>query len=199
MTATEPPPVPRPDAEHFDARFRADPDPWDVATSPYEREKYDRTLDACGPGPFGRALELGAGNGVLSARLADRCVALHTLDFSPTAVGLARERLAGREHVAVAEGAVPDDLPRGEQFDLVVASEILYYLPEDAFRRTLDLLPRLLRAGGRLVAVHWAGRAPDLQRSAADTHRMLGSGLRRVDLPAPAGTRGYLLDAFDAR
>lgn len=187
------------DAEHFEARFRADPDPWDVATSPYEREKYDRTLDACGPGPFARALELGAGNGVLSARLADRCAALCTVDFSATAVELARERLAAREHVTVLEGTVPDDLPRDGTFDLVIASEILYYLPEDAFRRTLDLLPRLMRPGARLVAVHWAGQAPDLQRSAEATHRALSSGLRRVALPAPAGARGYLLDAFDVR
>jgi SAM-dependent methyltransferase len=198
MTVPEPAPV---DAEHFDARFRADPDPWDTATSAYEREKYDRTLAACGPGPFSRALELGAANGVFSNRLADRCAALCTVDFSPTAVELARERLAGREHVTVLHGTVPDDLPRGEGFDLVVASEVLYYLPDDAFRRTVDRLPQLLRPGGRLVAVHWSGQAPDLQRSAADTHRALrvGSGLRVVELPEPPGTRGYLLDAFDMR
>lgn len=198
MSAPEPLPV---DAEHFDARFRADPDPWDTVSSPYEREKYDRTLAACGPGPFPRALELGAANGVFSSRLADRCAALTTIDFSPTAVELAAERLAGREHVRVVCGTVPDDLPRGEQFDLIVASEILYYLPGDAFRRTVDRLPALLRPGGRLVAVHWSGQAPDLQRSAADTHRALrvGSGLRVVALPEPPGRRGYLLDAFDMR
>jgi SAM-dependent methyltransferase len=201
MTTTEPPLVPQADADHFEARFRADPDPWATATSPYEREKYDRTLAACGPGPFRAALELGAGNGGFTVRLAERCDALTTVDFSPTAVALAQERLAGHAGVAVLEGTVPDDLPPSGDFDLVVASEILYYLPEDAFRRTLDRLPRLLRPGGRLVAVHWSGQAPDLERSAAETHRALrvGSGLRPVELPPPPGTRGYLLDAFDMR
>lgn len=201
MTATEPPLVPPADADHFEARFRADPDPWDTAVSPYEREKYDRTLTACGPGPFPRALELGAGNGGFSARLAGRCGVLSTIDFSPTAVLLARERLEGLPNVEVAEGTIPDDLPRGKGYDLVVASEVLYYLPDDAFRRTVDRLPRLLRPGGRLVAVHWSGQAPDLERSAVETHRALrvGSGLRPVELPAPPGTRGYLLDAFDMR
>lgn len=189
------------DAEHFDARFRADPDPWDTTTSAYEREKYDRTLAACGPGPFHRALELGGANGAFSARLAGRCDALTTIDFSPTAVGLAQERLEERDHVRVLHGTVPDDLPRGQDHDLVVASEVLYYLPDDAFRRTVDRLPQLLRPGGRLVAVHWSGQAPDLRRSAVETHRALrvGSGLRQVPLPAPTGTRGYLLDAFDMR
>lgn len=201
MTSTEPPLVPKADADHFEAQFRADPDPWDTAVSPYEREKYARTLAACGPGPFAAALELGAGNGGFSARLSGRCSALTTIDFSPTAVDLARERLAGHDNVTVAEGTVPDDLPKGATYDLVVASEVLYYLPADAFRRTVDQLPRLLRPGGRLVAVHWSGQAPDLERSAVETHRALrvGSGLRPVELPAPPGTRGYLLDAFDMR
>ncbi|MEV4422988.1 SAM-dependent methyltransferase [Patulibacter sp. NPDC049589] len=192
------------DADHFEARFRADPDPWRYEASAYERAKYARTLDACGPGPFPRALELGAANGVFSALLAKRCEELVTIDFSPTAVGLARERLAGAAHVTVLQGTIPDDLPLGDGFDLVVASEVLYYLPGDDFRRTVDRLPRLLGAGGRLVAAHWTGQAPDLHRSAAETHRALrtGSGLRPV--PDPVGAtaapaRGYLLDAFEMR
>lgn len=138
---------PAADAAHFDARFRADPDPWGYVSSPYERTKYERTLTACGPGRFARALELGAANGVFSASLAVRCDVLITIDFSPTAVELARERLIGLPHVKVLEGQIPGDLPHDGAFDLVVASEILYYLDDDAFRRTLDRLPRLLRPG----------------------------------------------------
>lgn len=198
MTIPEPPST---DAEHDDVPLRTDTEPWDTATSSYEREKYERTLAACGPGPFRRVLELGAGNGAFSSRLADRCAELLGIDPSPTAVELAQERLAGREHVTVVHGTIPDALPRDDSFDLVVASEVLYALPDDAFRRTIDRLPQLLRPGGRLVAVHWSGQAPDLRRSAAETHRALrvGSGLRVVALLEPPGTRGYLLDAFDMR
>lgn len=176
-------------------------DPWDASTSPYERAKHDRTLEACGPGPFPRALELGSGAGAFSFRLADRCGTLVTLDPSESAVGLARERLSGLDHVQPLVGSAPDDLPGGEGFDLVVASELLGSLPEDAFRRTVDRLPRLLRPGGRFVAVHWAGQSPALVRTAAETHRALrvGSGLRPVAASGPEVTRGYLLDAFDVR
>ena len=38
----------RPAREHFEARYAADPDPWDFETSAYERAKYERTLAALG-------------------------------------------------------------------------------------------------------------------------------------------------------
>lgn len=200
MTTSEPPSVATGDPGP-DAPLGALVDPWAASTSAYERAKHDRTLEACGPGPFPRALELGSGSGALSFRLAGRCTSLVSIDPSESAISLARERLAGQDHVQLRAGAIPDDLPDGEGFDLVVASEILGYLPDDAFRRTVDRLPRLLRQGGRFVAVHWSGQAPDLVRSAAETHRALrvGSGLRPVDLAEPVAQRGYLLDAFDMR
>lgn len=176
-------------------------DPWDASTSTYERAKHDRTLLACGPGPFPRALELGGGAGAFSFRLADRCAALVTVDRSESAVALARERLAGRDHVEVLLGPLPATLPDGGDFDLIVASEVLGSLPDGEFRRTVDRIPRLLRRGGRFVAVHWAGQSPDLVRTAAETHRALrvGSGLRPVADSGPEVTRGYLLDAFEMR
>ncbi|CAB4895475.1 unannotated protein [freshwater metagenome] len=190
-------PVPA-DARHFDAKFREDADPWDYRSSAYEQEKRARTVEACGPDGLGAVLELGAATGVLSAELAPRCARLTTIDFSPTAVAIARERLSGSAHVKILEGSVPDDLPADGRYDVVVASEILYYLPDAAFDRALRLLPELLTDGGRLVAVHWTGRADDLARSAAATHDALRStGLRAVPLPAADHERGYLLDAFE--
>ena len=50
----------------FEARYRADPDPWGYTTSDYERDKYEATLAACGDGPFADALELGGSIGVFS-------------------------------------------------------------------------------------------------------------------------------------
>lgn len=192
MTVPGPPLVPRTGG----ARPVADA----AGENPYERRKHDRTLEACGPGRFSRALELGAATGSFSARLADRCDRLVTIDASSTAVDLARERLAAHPEVDVLHGRLPDDLPDGEPFDLIVAAEVLSRAPDDAFRRTLDRLPRLLAAGGRLVAVHWSGQAPELARNATETHRALrASGLRPVDLPPAPGPRGYLLDAFDMR
>src|ERR1700760_3939198 len=86
-------------AQDFEARYRADPDPWGYLASDYERAKYAATLAACGPGPFACALELGGSIGVFSALLAPRCKRLLTVDVAPTAVVRARSRLAEFPHV----------------------------------------------------------------------------------------------------
>ena len=114
-------------SREFDRRYREDPDPWGYRTSPYERAKYAATLDACGPGPFVSALELGGSIGVFSALLAPRCRSLTTIDYSPTAVSAAEAELARYPHARAILGRIPDDLPPAT-FDLIVASEVLYYL-----------------------------------------------------------------------
>lgn len=178
----------------FEARYRAEPDPWGYDSSPYERAKYAATLAACGPGPFRRALELGASIGVLSALLAPRCAELLTVDFAPTAVAAARARLAAHPQAEARLGALPEAVPGGV-FDLVLASEILYYLEPPALEATLTRLHGALAPGGRLVAVHWRPAGPERPFDAATVH----ARLRAEDWLAPAGsaaTADYLLDVF---
>ena len=151
--------------------------------------KYAATLDACGPGPFASALELGASIGVFTGRLAPRCRRLITLDAAPTAVTAARAHLAGVDgagHTDVRLGTIPADLPDGP-FDLVVASEILYYLDADELQATLDRLAELLAPGARLVAVHWRPDGAERPLTAAAVH----AALRALPwLPSPSpGTR----------
>jgi cyclopropane fatty-acyl-phospholipid synthase-like methyltransferase len=183
--------------QDFESRYQAERDPWGYETSAYERAKYDATLRACGPGPYARALELGSSIGVLSAELAPRCSALVTIDGAPTAVADARRRLAGADDVEVILGRIPDDIPDGP-YDLVVASEILYYLPEDAFAATLSRIRDQMRFGARLVAVHW--RKPGAERpfSAAEVHDYLRGAGWLVPL-GRADTAGYLLDVLERR
>jgi SAM-dependent methyltransferase len=181
-------------AEDFEARYRADPDPWGYLASEYERAKYAATLAACGPGPFACALELGGSIGVFSAMLAPRCDRLVTVDVSPTAVADARSRLA--EHAAAQPivGAIPAAVPL-LPFDLVVASEILYYLSDEDLAATLSLLQRCMVVGARLVAVHWRPPGPDRPRDAEQAHAALASApwLTRV---GRGGTEDYLLEVF---
>jgi hypothetical protein len=181
-------------AVDFEARYRADPDPWDYRNSDYEQRKYAATLAACGPGPFACALELGGSIGVFSAMLAPRCERLLTIDGAPTAVRSARARLAGYPQANAIVGAIPWDVPE-HAFDLVVASEILYYLSERELAGTLALLQRTTFAGASLVAVHWRPPGPERPRDAEQAHAALAgqpwlSGVRS------GGTPDYLLDVF---
>ena len=182
-------------AAEFERRYRRDGDPWGYRSSDYERAKYDATLSACGPGPFASALELGGSIGVFSARLAPRCQALTTIDFSPTAVADARAALAGCSHAHAIIGEIPGAIGP-DQHDLVVASEILYYLDDDALATTFERLRDVLLAGGRLVAVHWRPNGPERPQTAASVHRRLRSlpWLRAI---ADLGTADYLLDVLE--
>ena len=155
--------------EHFEDQYRAEPDPWQYRSSAYEQAKYAATLAACGPGPFDNALELGGSIGVFSARLAPRCRRLTTIDYSPTAIRRARAALGAHRQARVLLGAIPDDLPEGS-FDLVVASETLYYLDAAALAQTLGVLEDRMVPGSRLVCVHWRPPGPERPLTAARVH-----------------------------
>ena len=184
-------------AADFEARYRADPDPWGYTSSAYEREKYAATLAACGAGPFARALELGASIGVFSELLAPRCRRLVTVDAAPTAVATARERLSGQPHVEIILGEIPAAIPAG-RYDLVVASEILYYLSPDRLDATLATLEQRLAPGARLVAVHWRPEGAERPFDAESAH----ARLREQPWLASehrGGTDDYLLEVMRRR
>jgi SAM-dependent methyltransferase len=181
----------------FEARYRTDPDPWGYTTSAYERDKYAATLAACGPGPFAHALELGASIGVFTSLLAPRCRYLTTVDAAPTAVALARARLADAPGVQILEGAIPDAIPDGP-YDLVVASEILYYLTAGELDATLDRLSEQTRPGARVVAVHWRPDGPERPLTADCVHATL-RGQPWLQARRRADTDDYRLDVLERR
>ena len=183
--------------EDFEDRYRSEGDPWSYESSAYERAKYEATLQACGPGPFREALELGSSIGVLSERLAERCDRLTTVDGAPTAVAAARRRLAGRDGVEVVLGSIPEAIPE-RSYDLIVASEILYYLEPAALDATLERLRELSARSARLVAVHWRPEGAERPASAEQVHGRLREQ-RWLTATGSAGTADYALDVFTAR
>ncbi len=159
----------------FEERFQAAEDPWGFASSAYEQAKYDDTLAALGERDFVSGLELGCAIGVLTARLAERCAHLDALDASPTALARARDRTAGHGDVALHEAVLPEGLDAvpGGPWDLVVASEVLYYLDARLLRDLLARLEARMAPGGLLVAVHWTGSAPSHPQHADSVHAAL--------------------------
>jgi SAM-dependent methyltransferase len=184
-------------AADFEERYRREGDPWGYTSREYERAKYEATLRACGEGPFASGLELGASIGVFSALLAPRCRSLVTIDASPTAVAAARRRLGGREAVTTILGAVPADIPRRD-YDLVVASEILYYLTPADLAATLEVVRAGTQRGARLVAVHWRPPGPERPLTATEVHDRLRR-LPWLEAVETDGTGDYLLDVLERR
>ena len=183
----------------FEERFAAAEDPWGFASSPYEAAKYADTLEALGDRSFADGLELGCAIGVLTAQLARRCAHLDALDASPTALAAAARRTAGLA-VDLHELVLPerlDALPGGP-WDLVVASEVLYYLGPELLGDLLDRLEARTVPGGLLVAVHWTGEAASHPLSADDVHAALAA---RPAWRHRHGARreGYRLDVHERR
>ena len=142
--------------EYFDALYTANPDPWNFAASPYERAKYTLTLNAMPKPRYRSALEVGCSIGVLTRSLASRCDAVVAIDAVPTPLVEARRRCADLPSVRFEQMFVPEQWPDGV-FELILLSEVVYYLsPEDVSRlaaRVTHSLPK----GGSVILVHWTG------------------------------------------
>ena len=105
---------------------------------------------------------------MLTRGLADRCEQLLAVDVSDDALDQARQRCIGMDHVRFERRVVPEELPAGP-FDLVVLSEVGYYLAPADFGALLDRLADAVEPGGHLVLVHWTGET-DYPQTADDVH-----------------------------
>ena len=140
----------------FDALHAGGADHWSVLSSVYERDKRAVTLAALRRGVYPRGLEAGCAIGVLTAELAPRCQQLLALDVSPTAVERARARLAGQPHVRVEAAELPGGWPPGA-FDLIVLSELLYFLSAEEVAEVSRRAAASLAPGGHCLLVNWTG------------------------------------------
>lgn len=147
-------------AGHFERLYRDSPDPWSFETSLYEQQKYHATLAALGERRFSSALEVGCSIGVLTRRLAGCCDQLVAVDFAATAVARAIARCAPLPGVSVQQMQIPRQWPEG-RFDLILFSEVLYFLDEYDLRETCAHTLRSLLPGGLVLLVNYTGVTDD--------------------------------------
>lgn len=186
---------PRVGPERFEQLYAASVDPWGYRDSAYEREKYARTLAALPARPLGAVLELGCSIGVFTERLASRCERVVAVDFSPRALQLAGARLAKRGNVRLLRGSFPEEAPAG-RWDVVVCSEVLYYLDEAALQAAVSWLAGQLRDGACVVVVSWRGVGGSEPLRGDDVHDLLAVELARWHALDDRQS-GYRLDRFD--
>jgi SAM-dependent methyltransferase len=149
---------------YFDSMWTVD-DPWDQTARFSELRKYQLTVASLPRERYRLAFEPGCATGVLTALLAERCDHLIATDRHPHAVAVAQRRTGGASNVEVQEGRLPDDWPRGD-FDLVVLSEVLYYLEAEGVNETLTRAARASVPGAHLVTVQY--------RPLVEDHALLG-------------------------
>jgi SAM-dependent methyltransferase len=145
------------DAAYFERLYEANPDPWDFATSPYEQGKYHASLQALGARKFAAAFEIGCSIGVFTALLAPRCKALLAVDAAAAPLRVAAKSCAGLAQVWFEKRMVPRDWPF-QKFDLIVFSEVLYFLNQADVRRCAVLTREALLPGGCVLLVNYTAR-----------------------------------------
>lgn len=154
----------------FERLHRVAADPWSVTSSRFEADKRARTLAVLPSGRFRRAFEPGCSVGELTAALADRCDEVLAVDVSATAVRAARERTRAMPTVRIEQRMVPQWWPTG-RFDLVVLSEICYFLQPDALRHLLIRVRESLCEGGWVVVCDWRHPIDGWALDAAAVHQ----------------------------
>ena len=154
---------------YFDDVYRANPDPWKFASSPYEAAKYAATLAALPRPLYASAFEAGCSIGILTAQLAARCGRLLSVDISALALRAARERCAALNNVRFEQRTLPGEFPEGP-FDLILVSEVGYYLALPDLLKLRELTVRQLAPAGHLLLVHWTPEVHDYPLTGDEVH-----------------------------
>ena len=164
---------------YFDALYSDNSDPWQ--TRWYEKRKRDMCLAVLPKAQYHNAIELGCGNGVFSALLASRCQALLSMDGNKHAVQLAKQRLADSSHGSVIQGVIPDALPTAKShFDLIIISEILYYLSPNDIDIVITWITQNLAVGGTLLCCHWRYAIDGFVMTGETVHQRLCQAFNKI-------------------
>lgn len=154
---------------YFDDVYRNNDDPWNFETSEYEKGKYAATLKAL-PKPFyDAAFEVGCSIGVLTEMLAPKCGRLLSVDSAEAPLVKARRRLENAANVVLKKMAVPEQFP-GSMFDLILVSEVGYYLSMADLQKFAQQITTHLLSGGHLLLVHWTPEVPDYPLTGDEVH-----------------------------
>lgn len=179
---------------YFDRLFAENDDPWAFRQRWYERRKRALTLAMLTRPRYAAIFEPGCANGELSVELAARCDQLLCCDTATAAVNLARNRLLGVPHAQVRQARLPEQWPAG-QFELIVLSELCYYLNADDLCRVIERALASLSDDGQLLACHWRPPIEGCPQTAEQVHALLE---QRLGMPRVAShhEHDFLLDLW---
>jgi SAM-dependent methyltransferase len=171
----------------FDRMYAANADPFRVGDSWYEQRKIAVVLASLTSPTYHRTWDTACGTGHLAAALAPRSGYLLASDAAPTACRLTRERLAefgAAETTVHTLPAAPPDIA-GQPFDLVVLSEVLYYLSPAESAEIPAMLEGATIGLAEIVAVNWRHHPDDAHVSGTSAIEQLDLALREYRwLPA---------------
>ena len=156
-------------ADYFTQIYAAKDDPWNFESSPYEAQKYNATIDALCNNHYRKALEIGCSIGVLTNMLAEKCLHLLATDIAEKALDFAKIRCGDLKNVTFKKLSFPHEVP-DDRFDLIIISEVAYYLSEEDWKFAIHKLYDMLPENGEIVLVHWLPKVPDYPQTGDEVH-----------------------------
>jgi len=148
---------------------------WDEIRSLYvaEADVEQAILDAAGPGPFRRLVDLGTGAGRMLTLLAPRVEHALGLDLSQQMLNIARNHVAqaGLDRCELRHGDIFGTRLPAASADLVIVHQVLHYLADPA--AAVREAGRIVADPGKLIIVDFAPHALEFLRE-QHQHRRLG-------------------------
>lgn len=173
-------------SRYFAEMYGSSADPYGLRTRWYEARKLALLLAALPRARYANAYEPGCGIGATTLALAARCDRLLASDFAERAVQIAASNCAGLPQVRVERQRLPEDWPDERAggcapFDLIVLSEIGYFLDAAQWQRVVESCRRTLAPGATLLACHWRPMFDARRQDTDAVHAALGAlGLPRI-------------------
>lgn len=183
---------------YFDQIYASSSDPWRLSTRWYEQRKYSITLALLPHRRYRHAFEPGCSIGALTALLTQRCAHVTAVDVAEAAVRSADTRLrnAGcRGRVSLARSSLDEAWPPGP-FDLLVLSEVAYYLHADTLAYVLSRECPRLAQGATVIAAHWRHAVADYPLTGDAAHIIIAGTPGLIPL-ACYQDRDVIIQVFD--
>lgn len=154
----------------FNTLFQSDPDPWNFGNE-YESRKREILLASLPRDHYKAALELGSATGALTERLASRCDRVIAIDASDTAIERAKARLASFANIRLERRDIPREWSEISGVDLVIVSEIGYFLTESELHGTFEAIECAITRDAHILLCHWLHPIDGWSLTGRDVHR----------------------------
>ena len=121
-----------------------------------------KLMEIAAPSPGETVVDVGCGTGTLAIAIRPRVGegAVHGIDASPEMIEVAKEKAAKAGSSVDFQVALIEAIPFPvASFDLVTSSLMLHHLPDDLKRQGFAEIRRVLKPGGRFLAMDFAAHS----------------------------------------
>lgn len=136
----------------FERLWRIDPEQFNPLRDSMGKERLERTwklIQEMMNVEDKQIVDLGCGGGVFSRRLAKEGAHVHAVDISSLALQLIQKECPS--NITVSQDYLPRTLLNDSEYDLVISTDLIAYLPTDEHRLYFSELGRLVKADGYTI------------------------------------------------